>query len=208
MFFKLQKLPYSLDALEPYISEKTINFHYNKHHMGYINNLNAALEVEKKDYSSLDECLRQINNFSEKIRNNAGGHYNHSFFWEILSPNSKETDISDDLRDKINLAFGSLDEFKEKFKEASLGHFGSGWVWLCVDSKKNIFLTTTKNQDNPIMNIPENKIKGTPILGLDIWEHAYYLKYQNRRGDYVAAFWEVVNWKMVSELFETYTKMC
>lgn len=208
MKFTLPALSYDYDALEPFIDERTMSIHHTKHHMAYINNLNNELEKENKVIASLDQCLRNIDNYSEIIRNNAGGHYNHSFFWQILSKASSEKDISENLASDINKYFGSCEKLKDQFSTMAMQHFGSGWIWLCVDKNKELFIVNSRNQDNPLMGEKYVKKTGTPILGLDIWEHAYYLKYQNNRKDYVSAFWNIINWQTVSELHETYIKMC
>lgn len=193
--FVLPALPYDYNALEPYIDAKTMEIHHSKHHQGYVTKLNDAIKGTALEKKSLEEILAHISKSSPAVRNNAGGHYNHSLFWEILT--SEKQSPSKELSKMITEAFGSLDQFKEKFSHAAATQFGSGWAWLCVDAKGKLFVTSTPNQDNPLMDISEKK--GTPVLGLDVWEHAYYLKYQNKRPDYIAAFWNIINWKEVEK---------
>jgi superoxide dismutase, Fe-Mn family len=198
MAFTLPQLPYAFDALEPHIDARTMEIHHGKHHQTYINNLNAALEkAPDLQGRSLDDLMRGINSVPESIRtavrNNGGGHWNHSLFWQILGPNSGG-EPSGALGNAINSAFGSFATFKEQFAAAAVGRFGSGWAWLINDEGK-LSITNTPNQDNPLMD------GKNAILGLDVWEHAYYLKYQNRRPEYIAAFWNVVNWREVSTRF-------
>jgi Fe-Mn family superoxide dismutase len=201
--YKLPNLPYKYNALEPYIDAKTMQIHHEKHHAGYVNNLNKALEgyedLLKKD---VHDILREINKVPEEIRqaiiNNGGGHANHSLFWQVMSPNGGKASFdklrTEELAGAITSAFGSFEQFKEKFTQSALTRFGSGWAWLVNNSGK-LEVYSTANQDSPLM---ENKI---PILGLDVWEHAYYLKYQNRRAEYIAAWWKIVNWPEVSRRF-------
>ncbi|MGM8214122.1 superoxide dismutase [Bacillaceae bacterium W0354] len=197
--FQLPELPYAYDALEPHIDKETMNIHHTKHHNTYVTKLNDALEghADLQD-KSLEELLNSLeslpNDIQTAVRNNGGGHANHSLFWTILSPNGGGNP-SGELADKINEAFGSFDSFKEKFAAAAAGRFGSGWAWLVVKNG-NLEITSTPNQDTPLME------GVTPILGLDVWEHAYYLNYQNRRPDYIAAFWNVVNWDEVAKRYE------
>ncbi|MCL6514883.1 MAG: superoxide dismutase [Alicyclobacillus sp.] len=203
MAHQLPPLPYAYNALEPYIDELTMQIHHDRHHGTYVQNLNAALEGHPDlEAKSIEDLLRGINEVPESIRtavrNNGGGHANHSLFWEIMSPNGGGQP-SGKLADAINATFGSFDKFKEEFTKAALGRFGSGWAWLVVDGGK-LAITSTPNQDNPLM---EGK---TPIFGLDVWEHAYYLKYQNKRADYINAFWNVVNWAEVEKRYEAATK--
>lgn len=200
--FELPKLPYDLNALEPHIDAKTMEIHHGKHHQAYINNLNAAIEGTELAGKSLESIMSEISKHSMAVRNNGGGHYNHSLFWTILGPNAGGTPTGK-LMDAILAAFGSFDAFKDQFAKAGATRFGSGWAWLVVHEGR-LVVTSTANQDNPLMDVAE--VKGTPILGLDVWEHAYYLHYQNRRPDYISAFWNVVNWNKVAELFETATK--
>jgi Fe-Mn family superoxide dismutase len=198
MAFTLPALPYSFDALEPHIDKLTMEIHHDKHHGGYVNNLNKAIAGTENENKSLEELVANAGKISAAVRNNAGGHWNHSFFWEILSPNGGGKPEGK-LAQAIDDAFGSFDALKEKFNAAGAGRFGSGWAWLVVYDGK-LSVCSTPNQDNPLMDVAESK--GTPILGADVWEHAYYLKYQNKRADYLNAFWNLVNWKKVAEHFE------
>lgn len=198
MAFTLPALPYAHNALEPHIDALTMQIHHGKHHQAYVDNLNKAIAGTPNENKSLEELAKAAGSISPAVRNNGGGHWNHSFFWEILAPNAGGKP-SGKLAAAIDAAFGSFDEFKAKFSAAGATRFGSGWAWLIVKDGK-LEVTSTPNQDNPLMDVAE--VKGTPILGVDVWEHAYYLKYQNKRGDYLAAIWNVVNWKKVEELFE------
>jgi Fe-Mn family superoxide dismutase len=198
MAFTLPALPYGYDALEPHIDQLTMQIHHDKHHQAYVDNLNKAIAGTENENKSLEELIKNAGQLSAAIRNNGGGHWNHSFFWEILSPDGGGKPEGK-LASAIDEAFGSLDAMKEKFNAAGAGRFGSGWAWLIANDGK-LSITSTPNQDNPLMDVAE--AKGTPILGADVWEHAYYLKYQNKRGDYLKAFWEAVNWKKAAELFE------
>ena len=202
MAFTLPALPYAFDALEPHIDALTMQIHHGKHHAAYVNNLNNALAGKPEENQSLDEIVRNISKLPMAVRNNGGGHWNHSMFWTLLSPNGGQA--SDDLTDAIHAAFGSVDTFKEQFNNAGATRFGSGWAWLIVNADKKLAICSTPNQDNPLMDIAE--VKGTPILGLDVWEHAYYLNYQNRRPDYIQAFWNIINWNEVNRLFSEATK--
>jgi len=197
MAFELPSLPYAPDALEPYIDKATMEIHHGKHHAAYVNNLNSAIEGTPLAGKSIEEIMKSISSSSAAVRNNGGGHYNHTLFWTILSKN--ESKPSSELAAAIDKAFGSFDNFKEEFAKAGATRFGSGWAWLIVDQSGELKVTSTPNQDNPLMDIAE--VKGTPILGMDVWEHAYYLKYQNRRPDYISAFWSVVNWEEVSKRY-------
>ena len=199
--FELPKLSYELNALEPHIDAKTMEIHHGKHHQAYVNNLNAAISGSDQEGKSIEDLLANISKLSPAVRNNGGGHYNHSLFWEVIGPNGTGAP-SGKLAAAIDASFGSFDEFKTQFASAGATRFGSGWAWLLVHDGK-LVVSSTPNQDNPLMDIAE--VKGTPILGLDVWEHAYYLNYQNRRPDYIAAFWNVVNWDKVSALFEAAT---
>jgi Fe-Mn family superoxide dismutase len=199
MAFELPALPYATDALEPHIDKLTMEIHHGKHHQAYVTNLNKALEGKPEAGQSIEEIIKNISKFPAAVRNNGGGHYNHSLFWEVIGPN-KGGEPSGELATAINDAFGSFAEFKTKFAEAGATRFGSGWAWLSVGADKKLVVSSTPNQDNPLMDVAE--VKGTPILGMDVWEHAYYLKYQNKRPDYIAAFWNVVNWDAVSERFK------
>lgn len=197
MAFTLPALPYAHDALEPYIDTTTMQIHHGKHHQAYVDNLNKAIVGTPNENKSLEELVKVAGTISPAVRNNGGGHWNHSFFWEILGPKSGGAPTGN-LADAINSAFGSFDSFKEKFSAAGATRFGSGWAWLIVKDGK-LEVSSTPNQDNPLMDVAE--VKGTPILGVDVWEHAYYLKYQNRRPEYLANIWSVINWNKVSEHF-------
>lgn len=202
MAFELPSLPYAFNALEPHIDARTMEIHHDKHHGGYVSKLNNAIEGTGLSGKSLDDIMKAVGKSSAAVRNNGGGHYNHSLFWTVMSPNGGGTP-SGDLASAINGKFGSFDKFKEDFSNAAATRFGSGWAWLCVDNNKNLFITSTPNQDNPVMDIAENP--GIPILGLDVWEHAYYLKYQNQRPAYIKAFWNVINWDEISKRFKSAT---
>nr|WP_295873586.1 superoxide dismutase [uncultured Chitinophaga sp.] len=196
--FVVPPLPYAYDALEPYIDKMTMEIHHDKHHGAYVKNLNDAIKGTAFASLSLEEILRKVTDKDKAIRNNGGGHYNHSLFWTVLSP--KKTTPSDKFKSAINTHFGSFEKFQEKFNDAGKTQFGSGWAWLIVGPGKKLSVINTPNQDNPLMhNIV--KEKGTPILALDVWEHAYYLKYQNKRPDYINAFWNVVNWEEVEKRY-------
>ncbi|GGZ34798.1 superoxide dismutase [Echinicola pacifica] len=197
MAFELPKLPYDYNALEPNIDAKTMEIHYTKHHNGYVTKLNDAVAGTDLEGKSLEELMK-VAGSNAAVRNNGGGHFNHSLFWTILSPNGGGTP-SGDLASEIDAKFGSFDKFKEEFEKAAATRFGSGWAWLCVSDSKGLCVCSSPNQDNPLMDIAE--CPGTPILGLDVWEHAYYLNYQNRRPDYISAFWNVVNWEEVSKRY-------
>jgi Fe-Mn family superoxide dismutase len=199
MAFELPALPYATDALEPHIDKTTMEIHHGKHHQAYVTNLNKALEGKPEATQSIEEVVKNISKFPPAVRNNGGGHYNHSLFWQVIGPN-KGGEPKGDLADAINAAFGSFADFKTKFAEAGATRFGSGWAWLSVGADGKLVVSSTPNQDSPLMDIAE--VKGTPILGMDVWEHAYYLKYQNRRPDYIAAFWNVVNWDAVADRFK------
>jgi Fe-Mn family superoxide dismutase len=198
MAFELPNLPYAHDALEPHIDTKTMEIHHGKHHAGYTNNLNAAIEGTEMAGKSIEELVMNHSD-NGAVRNNGGGYYNHSLFWQVMSPNGGGAP-SGALADAINAAYGSFDAFKDAFNKAAATRFGSGWAWLCVQKGGKVEVCSSANQDNPLM--PGIGCGGTPILGLDVWEHAYYLNYQNRRPDYIAAFWNVVNWDEVSKRFE------
>ncbi len=198
MAFTLPALPYATTALEPHIDARTMEIHHGKHHNAYVTNLNAALAGKPEENQSIEEILANISKHPAAVRNNGGGHYNHSLFWTILGPNAGGAPTGA-LADAINAAFGNFDEFKTKFAAAATTRFGSGWAWLIKGADGKLAITSTPNQDNPLMDIAE--VKGTPILGLDVWEHAYYLHYQNRRPDYITAFWNVVNWAEVAKRF-------
>lgn len=200
--FTLPVLGYSFDALAPNIDAQTMEIHHGKHHAGYVRKLNAAIKGTAFEGKSLEEILRTVSDkdADTSVRNNGGGHFNHSLFWSIIGPAEASGQPEGKLADALGVAFGDLDKFKETFSSAAKSVFGSGWAWLCVNADKKLFVTTTPNQDNPLMSkiVAE---KGTPILGIDVWEHAYYLNYQNRRGDYITNFFNVVDWSNVSERF-------
>lgn len=198
MAFELPALPYAHNALEPNIDVTTMEIHHGKHHNGYVNNLNGAISGTDLDGKPIEEILKNVSQHSGAVRNNGGGHYNHSLFWTIMSPNGGGTP-SGDLSAAIDAKFGSFDKFKEEFSKAAATRFGSGWAWLCVDAQGELQVCSTPNQDNPLMDVAE--YPGTPILGLDVWEHAYYLKYQNKRPDYISAFFNVIDWDAVSQRY-------
>lgn len=199
MAFTLPNLPYAFNALEPHIDSKTMEIHHGKHHQAYITNLNNAIAGTDAEQLSLEDICKSISKYPAAVRNNGGGHYNHTLFWEILGPN-KGGEPKGELADAINSAFGNFADFKTKFAAAGTTRFGSGWAWLIKNASGKLEICSTPNQDNPLMDIAE--VKGTPILGLDVWEHAYYLNYQNRRPDYITAFWNVVNWDEVAKRFK------
>lgn len=198
MAFELPALAYATDALEPHIDKMTMEIHHGKHHQAYVDNLNKALAGTDGESKKLEDIMANISKFAMPVRNNGGGHYNHTLYWSIMSPNGGGNP-GGELAKAIDAAFGSFDEFKKKFAEAGVTRFGSGWAWLSVSADGKLQVSSTPNQDNPLMDIAE--VKGTPILGMDVWEHAYYLKYQNKRPDYIAAFWNVVNWDAVADRF-------
>jgi Fe-Mn family superoxide dismutase len=197
MAFELPALSYAHNALEPHVDAKTMEIHHGKHHAGYVNNLNNAVKDGGLEGKSIEELCASAGSLGAAVRNNGGGHYNHTLFWSVMSPNGGGNP-SGELAAAIDSAFGSLDAFKEAFAKAAATRFGSGWAWLIVKDGK-LAVTSTPNQDNPLMDVADDK--GTPILGLDVWEHAYYLNYQNRRPDYISAFWNVVDWNAVAERF-------
>jgi Fe-Mn family superoxide dismutase len=198
MSFELPSLPYAHDALEPHIDARTMEIHHGKHHAGYTNKLNAAIEGTDLDSKSIEDILSGMDMNNKAVRNNGGGYYNHCLFWEVMSPNGGGSP-SGDLAEAINDAFGSFEAFKDEFSKAAATRFGSGWAWLCVQKGGKLEICSTPNQDNPLM--PGVGCGGTPILGLDVWEHAYYLHYQNRRPDYISHFFNVINWENVSDRF-------
>lgn len=198
MSFELPKLPYAFDALEPHIDARTMEIHHGKHHQGYTNNLNSAIQGTELEGKSIEYILNNLDMTNAAVRNNGGGFYNHCLFWEVMSPKGGG-EPSGDLAIAINDAFGSYEGFKEKFSNLAKTRFGSGWAWLCVHKGGKVEACSTANQDNPLM--PGITCGGTPILGLDVWEHAYYLHYQNRRPDYVSAFFNVINWDEVSKRY-------
>jgi Fe-Mn family superoxide dismutase len=195
MAFELPALPYATNALEPNIDARTMEIHHGKHHNGYVTNLNNAIAGTELEGKTLEELLK-VAGSNTAVRNNGGGHYNHSLFWTILSPTGGGAPTGE-LAAAIDAKFGSFDALKETFNKAAATRFGSGWAWLCVDTKKELCVCSSPNQDNPLMDISE--CPGTPIMGLDVWEHAYYLNYQNRRPDYISAFWNMINWDEVSK---------
>lgn len=195
MAFTLPTLPYAFDALEPHVDARTMEIHHGKHHNAYVTNLNNAIAGTDLEGKSLEELMK-VAGSNAAVRNNGGGHWNHSLFWQVISPNGGGTP-SGELAAAIDAKFGSFDAFKETFNKAAATRFGSGWAWLCIDTKNELCVCSSPNQDNPLMDVAD--CPGTPILGLDVWEHAYYLNYQNRRPDYIAAFWNVVNWEEVSK---------
>jgi Fe-Mn family superoxide dismutase len=195
--FDLPALPYAFDALEPYIDAQTMEIHHGKHHAAYVNNLNKAVEGTDMEGKSLEDLFKNISKSPAAVRNNGGGHWNHSLFWTVMGKD-KGGAPSGELAEAINSAFGSFDKFKELFANAGATRFGSGWAWLLVADGK-LVISSTPNQDNPLMDVAE--VKGRPVLALDVWEHAYYLKYQNKRPDYISAFWNVVNWDEVAKRF-------
>ena len=199
MAFTLPALPYAFDALEPHIDQLTMQIHHDKHHQGYVDNLNKAIAGTENENKSLEELIAHAGNLPPAVRNNGGGHWNHSFFWEILSPDGGGKP-GGRLAAAIDEAFGSFEAMQEKFNAAGASRFGSGWAWLGSNDGK-LIICSTPNQDNPLMDVAECKC--TPVLGCDVWEHAYYLKYQNKRADYLKAFWNVVNWKKAAENFES-----
>ena len=198
MGFKLPELNFSYDALEPSIDARTMEIHHSKHHNGYTNNLNNAINDTDLDSASIESILAHLDMDNKGLRNNAGGYYNHKLFWEVISP-VDNGNISDTMLNLINTSFGSFDSFKDQFSKAAATQFGSGWAWLCVKADGKLEVCGTANQDNPLM--PNIGCGGTPILGVDVWEHAYYLNYQNRRVDYISAFMDLINWKVVEKNF-------
>lgn len=199
MAFELPKLPYASDALEPHIDARTMEIHHGKHHAGYTSKLNDAIKGTDNEGKSIEDILKNLDMENKAVRNNGGGYYNHNLFWEVLGPNGGGKP-SGDLAKAIDDAYGSFEEFKEKFSQAAATQFGSGWAWLCVHKGGKVEVCSTPNQDNPLM--PGVGCGGTPILGLDVWEHAYYLKYQNKRPEYIDAFFNVINWDEVSRRYD------
>ena len=198
MAFELPKLPYAYDALEPHIDAKTMEIHHTKHHNAYTTNLNAAIAGTDLEGKTIENILLNLDLNNTAVRNNGGGYYNHNLFWTVLSPKGGG-EPTGELEEAIDKSFGSFEEFKAKFNKAATTRFGSGWAWLCIQEDGKLEVCSTGNQDNPLM--PEVGCSGTPILGLDVWEHAYYLNYQNRRPDYIEAFWSVVNWAEVARRY-------
>ena len=205
MAFKLPKLPYEYDALMPHMDKRTMTIHHTKHHNGYTTKLNAAIEGTPLAKQKIEDILKKASKHGAAVRNNGGGYYNHSLFWKVMSPKGGGTpSATGKLGKAIKKDFGSFEKFKDAFAAAAKTRFGSGWAWLCVSNRGKLFVTSTPNQDNPLMDCADKK--GTPILGLDVWEHAYYLKYQNKRPDYVEAFFNVINWTEVSKRYTAATK--
>lgn len=203
--FTQASLPYKTNALEPAIDQQTMEIHYGKHHKAYVDNLNAQIKTYPElDKLTVEQIQKQISKYNAAVRNNGGGHFNHAFFWESLAPTNKTGKVSPKLLKQITQDFGSFEAFQEQFNQAATSRFGSGWAWLIVNPAGKLEITSTPNQDNPLMDIAEKK--GQPLLGLDVWEHAYYLKYQNRRADYTKAFWSVVNWNKVNQRYEQAVK--
>ncbi|MDC8100645.1 MULTISPECIES: superoxide dismutase [Chryseobacterium] len=198
--FTLPQLSYAYDALEPFIDKETMTIHHQRHHQAYVDNLNAALEQTNEINPDLDSLLQRISEYSPAVRNNGGGHYNHSLFWEVISPSPK-LNPEGPLNDVITTTFGSLENLKAEMKKAGLGQFGSGWVWLYVKFNGSLAVSSTPNQDNPMMDVLSMN-RGFPILGIDVWEHAYYLAYQNKRADYLDSFWSVLDWSSVEKKYE------
>ena len=198
MAFELPQLNYAYDALEPHIDARTMEIHHSKHHNGYTNNLNTAIAGTDLETKSIETILGDLDMSNKALRNNGGGFYNHSLFWNVMNPEGKEA-LSGELKDAILLAYGTFEDFKSAFSKAAATQFGSGWAWLCVHKGGKVEVCSTPNQDNPLM--PGVSCNGTPILGLDVWEHAYYLNYQNRRPDYIEAFFSVINWTEVEKRF-------
>lgn len=203
--FTQAPLPYKTNALEPAIDQQTMEIHYGKHHKAYVDNLNAQIKTYPElDKLTVEQIQKKISKYNAAVRNNGGGHFNHAFFWESLAPTNKTGKVSPKLLKQITQDFGSFEAFQEQFNQAATSRFGSGWAWLIVNPAGKLEITSTPNQDNPLMDIAEKK--GQPLLGLDVWEHAYYLKYQNRRADYTKAFWSVVNWNKVNQRYEQAVK--
>jgi Fe-Mn family superoxide dismutase len=200
MAFELPQLPYAYDALEPHIDARTMEIHHSKHHNAYTTNLNAAIAGTDLEGKTIENILMNLDMKNMAVRNNGGGFYNHNLYWRVMSPNGGGKP-SGDLADAIDVAFGSFDEFKAQFAKAGATRFGSGWAWLCVNEGGKVEVCSTPNQDNPLM--PDTGCGGFPILGMDVWEHAYYLNYQNRRPDYIEAFFNVINWEEVARLYAT-----
>jgi len=198
----IEKLPYGYNSFGSFIDGETMKVHYNKHYKGYVEKLNAELEKVSGPDIDLEEIIKKISKFNSKVKNNGGGAFNHALFWKMLSP--KKQKVLDPILSKINKQFGSFEKFKEKFEEEAKNRFGSGWVWLILTKSNTLKIVTTSNQDNPLMNT--EKTQGYPLLGLDLWEHAYYLKYQNKRDEYINNFWKVVNWGFVNDIFISQTK--
>jgi len=201
---KVPDLPYAYDALEPSIDKLTMEIHHDRHHKAYVDNLNAAIAGTEMEKLSIEQLIKDVGKYPVAVRNNGGGHWNHSFFWEIMAPNAGG-EPTGPLADAITSKFGSFEKMKDEFGKAATTRFGSGWAWLIMTSDKSLKVVSTPNQDNPLMDVAQDH--GTPVLALDVWEHAYYLKYQNKRADYVQAFFNVVNWKKANEHFEAASKL-
>lgn len=199
---KLPKLDYATDALIQAVDKETMEIHHGKHHLAYVNNANTALPSTKK---TVIEILKSISTFPAVVKNNVGGHWNHAFFWKVLTPDAKKQVMPARLQKEIETQFGSVDQFKAEFEKQGAGRFGSGWVWLIRDENKKLQITSTEYQDNPLMDTAT--VKGTPVFGIDVWEHAYYLKYQNKRADYLKGLWSIINWKQVDEFDREALKM-
>ena len=199
MAFELPKLPYAYNALEPHIDARTMEIHHTKHHHAYVTNLNNAIAGKPEADLSIEDICKNVSQYAPVVRNNAGGHYNHSMFWRLMKQNGGG-EPTGTLADAVKSAFGTFADFKTQFNAAATTRFGSGWAWLCISGGK-LAVCSTPNQDNPLMNVSE--CKGIPLIGLDVWEHAYYLNYQNRRPDYINAFWNVINWDEVSKIFSS-----
>jgi superoxide dismutase, Fe-Mn family len=197
--FEFPPLPYAFNALEPHIDQMTMEIHYERHHKAYYNNFIKGIEATEMERMSMEQIFANMSNYSEGIRNNGGGHFNHVLFWSVMSPYGGG-EPTRKLVNALNESFGSVEQFKARFEDAARTRFGSGWAWLNVDKEGKLFVSSTPNQDNPLMDVVE--LRGTPILGLDVWEHAYYLKYQNRRPDYISNFWNIVNWEEVNRRYE------
>lgn len=195
----IEKLPYAYSAVDRFINKETMDVHYNKHYKGYVDKLNKAISKRRGGDKELEEIIKDISKYNKKIRDNAGGAFNHALFWKMLSPEQQK--CSGDIYDKITIDFGSYRDFKSKFEEVAKKRFGSGWVWLVLDRNNKLKVISTPNQDNPLMDVVKGG--GYPLLGLDLWEHAYYLKYLNKRDDYIKNFWTVINWKFVNKLLKS-----
>jgi Fe-Mn family superoxide dismutase len=200
MAFQLPDLPYAYDALEPYIDKKTMELHHDKHHAGYTNKFNAAIEGTSLENMEVEEIFKNVSKHPVAVRNHGGGFYNHSLFWKVMSPNGGG-EPKGELKDAIERDFGSFENFKDEFSKSAAGRFGSGWAWLCLGNDDKLSICSTPNQDNPLMDVAGCNAKKL-LLGLDVWEHAYYLKYQNKRADYIQAFWNIVNWDEVASRFQ------
>jgi Fe-Mn family superoxide dismutase len=199
ILFPFLALPFAFNALEPYVDQQTVEIHYSRHHKAYCDNFNNALNAAGIKSNDILEIFRNVSKYPVAVRNNGGGYYNHNFYWENLKGQGGGQPTGN-LAAAINKNFGSFDEFRKQFSDAAKTRFGSGWAWLCMDDKGQLFVTSTPNQDNPLMDIAEKR--GTPLLTIDVWEHAYYLKYQNKRPDYVEAFWNIINWEVVNKRYE------